>query len=300
MSVAISGATVIVGVQHDDDNGNDSGSAYLFDAATGQQIAKLLPTDSEAGTLFGSSVGISGPAGQEIAIVGSGWDNDNGTHSGSAYLFDTTTRQQISKLLAVDGAASDEFGFAVSISGPTAVVGAPLDDDNGAGSGSAYVFDAGSSTVTPATLTDVARTLGLYVSGGVPELLDSDDTYYVLQSGPGFDPSEPHPARADFGFDTGGSAASTLDITLEEKANIGGPTAVVLIRNWNTGQWDELSRFALSPSDQTFEVTGTAAGDYINGSSRIEVRVRTFAILVLNPSIRGIFSHDFVGVQMHE
>ena len=32
-SVAISGATAIVGTWHDDDNGSDSGSAYLFDVA---------------------------------------------------------------------------------------------------------------------------------------------------------------------------------------------------------------------------------------------------------------------------
>ncbi|MCH8164229.1 MAG: FG-GAP repeat protein, partial [Planctomycetes bacterium] len=35
-SVAISGATAIVGALRDDDNGNDSGSAYLFDTTTGR------------------------------------------------------------------------------------------------------------------------------------------------------------------------------------------------------------------------------------------------------------------------
>ncbi len=48
-SVAISGATTVVGSRYDDDNGNDSGSAYLFDTATGQQIAKLLPNDGAVG-----------------------------------------------------------------------------------------------------------------------------------------------------------------------------------------------------------------------------------------------------------
>ena len=44
------------------------------------------------------------------------------------------------KLTASDGAASDFFGFSVSISGDTALVGAHGDDDNGSNSGSAYVF----------------------------------------------------------------------------------------------------------------------------------------------------------------
>ena len=44
------------------------------------------------------------------------------------------------KLLPSDGAADDRFGGPVSVSGDVAVVGAYRDDDNGTGSGSAYVF----------------------------------------------------------------------------------------------------------------------------------------------------------------
>ncbi|MCZ6850066.1 MAG: FG-GAP repeat protein, partial [Planctomycetota bacterium] len=137
-SVAISGATAIVGTFHDDDNGPDSGSAYLFDTAMGRQIAKLLPDDGAAEDHFGISVAISGAT----AIVGAYHTDDNGNWSGSAYLFDTTTGAQIAKLLANDGAAGDFFGWSVAISGATAIVGALGDDDNGSGSGSAYLFDA--------------------------------------------------------------------------------------------------------------------------------------------------------------
>ncbi len=42
-SIAISDGVVAVGAQSDDDNGSNSGSVYLFDAATGVQIDKLLP-----------------------------------------------------------------------------------------------------------------------------------------------------------------------------------------------------------------------------------------------------------------
>ncbi|MEE8154938.1 MAG: FG-GAP repeat protein [Phycisphaerales bacterium] len=136
-SVAISGATAIVGVPSDDDNGTSSGSAYLFDTTTGRQLLKLLPNDGEEFEIFGLSVAISGAT----AIVGAWYDNDNGFHSGSAYLFDTTTGRQIAKLLPNDGAADDEFGVAVAISGETAIVGAYRDDDNGSSSGSAYLFD---------------------------------------------------------------------------------------------------------------------------------------------------------------
>ncbi|MCH8152249.1 MAG: FG-GAP repeat protein [Planctomycetes bacterium] len=84
ISVAISGATAIVGAWFDDDNGFWSGSAYLFDTTTGRQIAKLLADDGAALDIFGWSVAISGAT----AIVGAWFDDDNGLDSGSAYLFD--------------------------------------------------------------------------------------------------------------------------------------------------------------------------------------------------------------------
>ncbi len=134
--VGISGTTAIVGANGGDDNGDDSGSAYLFDTTTGEQVGKLLPDDGAAGDYFGNFVGISGTT----AIVGALHDDDNGEGSGSAYLFDTTTGQQIFKLIPDDGAANDRFGY-VAISGNTAIVGAAWDDDNGDDSGSAYLFD---------------------------------------------------------------------------------------------------------------------------------------------------------------
>ena len=49
----------------------------------------------------------------------------------------------VPKLLASDGAASDQFGQSVAVSGDTVVVGAFFDDDQGTDSGSAYVFELG-------------------------------------------------------------------------------------------------------------------------------------------------------------
>ena len=86
--LAISGTTAIVGANGDDDNGNESGSVYVFEISTGKQIAKLLPDDGAAEEFFGTAVAICGPPGKEIAIVGAWLDNDNGAASGSAYLFD--------------------------------------------------------------------------------------------------------------------------------------------------------------------------------------------------------------------
>ncbi len=138
-SVAISGATAIVGAAWDDDNGFSSGSAYLFDTTTGEQLFKLLSDDGAVHDWFGYSVAISSDGIR--TIVGAVLDDDNGPESGSAYLFDTTTGEQIAKLLADDGAEFDYFGWSVAISGTTAIVGARGDNDNGLNSGSAYLFD---------------------------------------------------------------------------------------------------------------------------------------------------------------
>jgi len=85
-SVAISDSTAVVGTSFDDDNGSDSGSAYLFDAQTGQQIAKVLPDDGAAFDHFGASVAISGT----IAVISAIYDGDSGDDSGSAHIFGPT------------------------------------------------------------------------------------------------------------------------------------------------------------------------------------------------------------------
>jgi hypothetical protein len=139
-SVAISGNTAIVGSPLDDDSGSNSGSAYVFvrNGSTWTQQAKLVASDGAAGDLFGNFVAISG----NTVIIGASGNDDAGSNSGSAYVFvrNGSTWTQQAKLLASDGAAGDLFGDSVAISGNTAIVGSPLDDDSGSASGSAYVF----------------------------------------------------------------------------------------------------------------------------------------------------------------
>ena len=134
---SMSGEVVVVGAQADDDNGDRSGSAYVFryDGSTWIQEQKLLPSDGAAGDWFGFSVSISG----DVAVIGAAGDDE----SGAAYIFryDGSTWIQEQKLLPSDGAADDWFGLSVSISGDVAVAGAFGDDV-----GSAYVFRHDGST----------------------------------------------------------------------------------------------------------------------------------------------------------
>ncbi len=141
-SVAVDGDTAVIGADGDNDNGQSSGSAYVFTRdSTGawSEQAKLFASDGAVSDQFGWSVAVDG----YTAVIGAFGDDDNGPTSGSAYAFtrDSTGEwSEQAKLLAGDGVASDRFGHSVAVNGDTAVIGAYWDNDNGSDSGSAYVF----------------------------------------------------------------------------------------------------------------------------------------------------------------
>ena len=140
-SVSLSGDKALIGSRFGDDNSINSGSAYVFDLLSGDwsQTEKFSTPDSAAGDNFGVSVSL----GDERALIGARFDNENGSNSGSAYVFELISgRWSLSeKLIATDGAADDNFGISVSLSGDRALIGAYRNDDNGNDSGSAYIFD---------------------------------------------------------------------------------------------------------------------------------------------------------------
>ncbi len=153
-SVAVSGDTVVVGAYGDDDGGSRSGSAYVFVRTEYgyDPQAKLTAADAAADDFFGRSVAVSG----DTVVVGAYGDDDDGSSSGSAYVFVRSgggwTQQP--KLTATDAAAYDVFGYSVAVSGDTVVVGAHCDDDAGDMSGAVYVFArSGSGWTEQAKLT---------------------------------------------------------------------------------------------------------------------------------------------------
>ena len=164
-SIAIDNGVVAVGARLDDDTGGDSGSAYLFNASTGAQIAKLLPSDGATSNNFGVSIAID----NGVVAVGAFYDDDNGFDSGSAYLFNASTGAQIAKLLTSDAVYLELFGLSVAIDNGVVAVGARDDDDNGTGSGSAYVFDVAEEQGSPIpTVSEwglIVTTLLLLTSG---------------------------------------------------------------------------------------------------------------------------------------
>jgi hypothetical protein len=111
---------------------------FVRTGTTWTQQAKLVASDAAVEDQLGASVSLEG----DTAVVGTIEDDDHGDRSGAAYVFvrSGTSWTQQAKLTPTDGAAADQFGISVSVSGNTAVVGTWGDDDLGNSSGSAYVF----------------------------------------------------------------------------------------------------------------------------------------------------------------
>jgi hypothetical protein len=165
-SVGISGDTVIVGAFQTDDNGSNSGSAYIFtrSGTIWTQQTELTASDGATDDQLGWGVAIDG----DTAIVGALLDDAIGNNSGSAYVFTRsgTNWTEFRKMLVSDGADDDQFGAAVAINGTTVIGGGrnrdiPIPISNpdkspnlaGADQGAAFFFNLLAPTAASATIS---------------------------------------------------------------------------------------------------------------------------------------------------
>ncbi len=133
-SVSIDGDSLAVGSHYD----NNEGSVYVFDRSGGSwvQQARLFSVSGTGEDRFGQSVDIEG----DRLVVGEMLDDDNGTNSGSAYVFVRSegTWSEEYRLFMNDGGENDRFGEWVTLSSDRVVIGSKTHEES---RGSAYVFD---------------------------------------------------------------------------------------------------------------------------------------------------------------
>ena len=159
---------------------------------TWRRDAKLIASDASSNDRFGQSVATSG----NYVFVGAPNDDENGSESGSVYVFkrdaSTNSWAQKTKLTASNAAPNDRFGTSVAINGDRALVGAPYKASAFGGSGVVYVFerniDSDEWTETLAKLTDfkgLRSHFGTHVSlsseyavGGL--ISDYEDSFVVI------------------------------------------------------------------------------------------------------------------------
>jgi hypothetical protein len=128
-AVAITGNTIVVGAPSDDDLGLAPGAVYVFARNAGGsdnwgEVKRLIAGDAAVGDEFGFTVAISG----DTLVVGAPLTDGN---VGSAYVFERALGGdenwgEAKRLKAGDGDADDQFGYAVSVSQNTIMVGARL------------------------------------------------------------------------------------------------------------------------------------------------------------------------------
>lgn len=198
--LAVDGDTLLVGAPQDEDpNGNNAGSAYIFEQSDGEwtQEAKVTPNDGDEDDNFGESVALDG----NTAIVSAWHDEDpNGKNAGSAYVFERSDGEwtQEAKFAPNEqGGEGDEFGVSVTLEGDTAFVGAWRDDDD---QGAAYIFersDSGWTQVTRLKPDDITPGDRF----GTPVLLDGDT---ALIAAPGYNRENEEGIGAVYSFEQSG------------------------------------------------------------------------------------------------
>ena len=125
-SIAVSSSTVVVGAPGYGSN-YSQGAVYVFtqSGTNWSQQAELTASDGAAYNYFGSSIGVSG----STVVVGAHGYPAVGSNvaQGAAYVFVESggTWTQQAELTASDGAAYDQLGSSVAVSGSTVVAGAP-------------------------------------------------------------------------------------------------------------------------------------------------------------------------------
>ncbi len=142
-SVGLSGTNLVVGAYNGDAGSTaDAGSAYVFDAATGDLVQTLTSPTPTANDRYGAAVAVSG----DTVIVGAPQDAHEGTGTGAGFIYDAPSGVKLATLLNPVASGTSKFGSAVAADGARLAVGA-------SSTGNAYIYE-GRITSSPPTAND--------------------------------------------------------------------------------------------------------------------------------------------------
>jgi hypothetical protein len=139
-AVAFDGTTLMVGAPA-------KSAVYVFVNSGGSWVETQELTVNDAGQFpqFGWALAVEGTT----ALIGAyNAEVDGYAEQGAAYVFTQTggTWTQTQRLVANDGIAYDEFGFAVALEGNTALIAPAYDIIGGGSQGFAYIFNESGGT----------------------------------------------------------------------------------------------------------------------------------------------------------
>ena len=249
--------------------------------------SKLIGADTAAVDNFGCEVAIDG----DTAVVGSRFDDDGGSDSGSVYVFlrgSSGVWTQSAKLTASDPGVDDRFGTSLALDGDTLLVGAWSSSQVGVQSGSVYVFMRGGggawtqqAELTPSDAAEydlfgysVALDGDTAVIGSIFDKdagLASGSAYVFTRSGAGAWSEQAKLRASDaaafnkFGISVsvnGDTAIVGAYIHDDEAAGVDSGAAYVFVRNVS-GQWSEQSKLMASDAaaSDLFGISVAVFGD---------------------------------------
>ena len=143
--VALAADVAFVGAWGTDDVEEQTGAVFVFERqfdGSWVEIQKLQVSDGGAGDRLGTTIAIDG----DTVAIGAGFDDENGTFSGSTYIFvrDDVGWVETQKLVASDAAEFGWFGDGLAIDRGTLLIGADgADGRDGeeSSTGAVYVFE---------------------------------------------------------------------------------------------------------------------------------------------------------------
>jgi hypothetical protein len=239
---SISSNTALVGACHDE---GWIGAAYVFryDGSNWVEEQKLTASDGAVEDGFGFSVSISG----NTALIGA-YGDDDVTGSAYGFRYDGSTWVEEEKLTASDGDAGDRFGYSVSVSGKTALIGAYYDEDY---AGSAYIFQ-----LLDYDLFTLEPSLGLDAKG-------SEQTFEVFYDGvkgfpPGYDLEVEWVCLPGYNLGDVGTPGSGADVVVTDGGKPGIGELPPTPTEPTNGNDDFVTILSLEPGDCRIKL-------YVNG-----------------------------------
>ncbi|GAB1856451.1 hypothetical protein MHTCC0001_12860 [Flavobacteriaceae bacterium MHTCC 0001] len=142
ISLSANGKILAIGARSNDGSGFASGHVRVFKNESNNWI-KLGENINGENSFDGSGNAVSLSADGKILAVGAQWNDENGSNSGHVRVYKFEEDNWVQMGSDIDGEASGDLsGFSVSLSsdGQIIAIGAPLNQENGFGSGHVRIY----------------------------------------------------------------------------------------------------------------------------------------------------------------
>jgi len=176
-------------------------------------------------------------------------------------------------------------------------------DDTGVvdtGRGTPPIVDMGAdefhgTSSNEATLTDCTVTFGTLISGGLQDLVESDDSWLRVRSRFGFTSAEPNVLDVLIGAATTVQNPSLLDLSVEGRISQSGGTSKLRLRNWSNNALQQVHQYPIGTVETVNAIADVSAANRVRQSDgRIELSIRQSVMVVFTAAGFDSFTDQVV------